>query len=755
MHSKVGKKNFREVRISDILYEQVVLHQYDFEEQCVQCAGSSNKCCLSELRQSSAYSYAFSPYLLYDLKAFEKSVENDFLVDSEWDIKLDIETFKASIEEIYGLITKYAKDYQELFEDRFFDLETESVGKIDRLSKAAQTIRKKFKSIKETYISHKINRVSKEGLQVNVIVAEESNANAELQVLCPFCNTIIRMHKNGKISNLLQLLTNTVELRRSAYLKQAGILYREYPTANYTRFEHALGSWIVAFHTMNLVHVHELDEQVPIPLYRWLDFHCFIEEFLCLLLLHDIGHPPFSHTLEINPALSIDHEEISRGLIIGRRESLQSWDQTNRCFLHLELAYTLETIRNLDTGDQDGPTLRELISRGHVHRAYKHSFTSEVLRNFGIDVWGMTYILSDNIRELEVAENEMFPRSISFYKTIIPFVEGRTDIDRIDHIFRDSFYTGLKLFDINLSGLLSNWYLINSATPHYQSFKHPKPDTDPSTTDSKQPLLHALTEKGILQGQKLLSARQNIYRDVLWADRNMFLLGTLNMIIHYLVTFLPLIKHLLPHSQDESILLKLSQDELSNTIVEKLYKVFNDNQLYGNFRLVARWKITPPEAGLRSTFLKALYQFFSQENGSEEANIPEYIFYAALKTSPTYEKDENRSKTNPIIGLIPYKVDDDFVYPDLADRVRMSQEFKLLPNEHRVFYEDDKFGANTVLIWKRKDNATSSASIKKIFIKYILDIEPLRDAYYTKEWKERIKELPLGVSGSDWAKNDN
>lgn len=89
--------------------------------------------------------------------------------------------------------------------------------------------------------------------------------------------------------------------QRLRSIKQLGLTYLVYPGANHNRFQHALG----ALHLMN--------EAISVLRSKG---HCISEEeaeAACVaILLHDIGHGPFSHSLEDSIAKDISHEAISR-----------------------------------------------------------------------------------------------------------------------------------------------------------------------------------------------------------------------------------------------------------------------------------------------------------------------------------------------------------------------------------------------------------------------------------------------------------
>jgi HD superfamily phosphohydrolase len=88
--------------------------------------------------------------------------------------------------------------------------------------------------------------------------------------------------------------------QRLRYIKQLGMTHLVYPGALHTRFHHALG----AMHLMSLaIEVlrgkgHEVTKEEE-------------EAATIAILLHDIGHGPFSHALEHSLVNGIHHEDIS------------------------------------------------------------------------------------------------------------------------------------------------------------------------------------------------------------------------------------------------------------------------------------------------------------------------------------------------------------------------------------------------------------------------------------------------------------
>lgn len=88
--------------------------------------------------------------------------------------------------------------------------------------------------------------------------------------------------------------------QRLRRIKQLGLTDLVYPGANHTRFHHALGAMHLMEQALNSLRLkgYEISE------------HEF-ESALIAILLHDIGHGPFSHALENSILQNVHHEDIS------------------------------------------------------------------------------------------------------------------------------------------------------------------------------------------------------------------------------------------------------------------------------------------------------------------------------------------------------------------------------------------------------------------------------------------------------------
>ena len=181
----------------------------------------------------------------------------------------------------------------------------------------------------------------------------------------------------GFISIPSEIIFDIIEhpyFQRLRRISQMGLSYLVYPGAHHTRFEHALG----AMHLMQKT-IHVLKKKT-IRISKEEE-----EALLIAILLHDIGHGPFSHTLEHSLVTGIKHEEIS--LLFMQRLN-------EKCNGKLDLA--IEIFK----GKYSRPFFNQLVS-------------------------------------------------------------SQLDIDRLDYLKRDSFYTGVTEGNINTERIISMFTVVD------------------------------------------------------------------------------------------------------------------------------------------------------------------------------------------------------------------------------------------------------------------------------------------------------
>src|SRR5690606_7439586 len=88
--------------------------------------------------------------------------------------------------------------------------------------------------------------------------------------------------------------------QRLRYIKQVSMTHLVYPGALHTRFQHAIG----AMHLMSMALETLRSKGIMISEEEG-------EAVLAAILLHDIGHGPFSHSLEHSLITGVSHELLS------------------------------------------------------------------------------------------------------------------------------------------------------------------------------------------------------------------------------------------------------------------------------------------------------------------------------------------------------------------------------------------------------------------------------------------------------------
>ncbi len=100
---------------------------------------------------------------------------------------------------------------------------------------------------------------------------------------------------NIRLDPLALTLVDTPAMQRLRYVRQLGYAFLVYPGASHSRFEHALGAHHMARRTITLLAERgELHQVAPVER----------ELTAAAMLLHDVGHYPFSHALEEIGALN-------------------------------------------------------------------------------------------------------------------------------------------------------------------------------------------------------------------------------------------------------------------------------------------------------------------------------------------------------------------------------------------------------------------------------------------------------------------
>jgi HD superfamily phosphohydrolase len=135
-------------------------------------------------------------------------------------------------------------------------------------------------------------------------------------------------------------------VQRLRRLRQLGLAYLAFPSAEHSRFTHALGALAIGTRALDALHAHS-PEAFASPA----DFAAQRRLLRASLLLHDLGHGPFSHACE--DVLGQRHEQ--------RTEKIIALDEIARPLAAIDVD-PAEVLALIEGTSTRYPVLRELVS---------------------------------------------------------------------------------------------------------------------------------------------------------------------------------------------------------------------------------------------------------------------------------------------------------------------------------------------------------------------------------------------------------
>jgi hypothetical protein len=194
------------------------------------------------------------------------------------------------------------------------------------------------------------------------------------------------IHGSIRVEGVALDLLETLEVQRLSAIRQLGLTYLVFPGANHSRLEHSLGAYHVAREACRQLSLRQEE----------------VELVSSAALLHDIGHGPYSHTLEtvLAAATGRDHMEISKGVIQGD-EDTASPDRAE---------------------DLDAPRIPEVLGA--------HGLDPQAVADL---VRGCTWE-----EGLEISGGETRRQ-----RYLADIIHSTVDCDQVDYLLRDAHYTGV------------------------------------------------------------------------------------------------------------------------------------------------------------------------------------------------------------------------------------------------------------------------------------------------------------------------
>lgn len=223
------------------------------------------------------------------------------------------------------------------------------------------------------------------------------------------------MEIRDPVHGLIKIYDEEIPLIKSDFfgrlrnVKQLGFSENIFPGATHSRFLHSLGAMHVG--------TRAFDKLFPIQGKAYLRIR---ETFRLACLLHDIGHPPLSHSTElVMPKL--------KELKIPT-EFLKKGENLNRKATHED--YTIKAIAD---------------------SSFSETFHG-VEKNFGVD----RKTIADLITGVQRNKQYFKIDGVDYYPLLHQLVTGEIDCDRMDYLLRDSYFCGVSYGIFDLDWLLDN-----------------------------------------------------------------------------------------------------------------------------------------------------------------------------------------------------------------------------------------------------------------------------------------------------------
>ncbi|MGV9141499.1 MAG: HD domain-containing protein [Promethearchaeota archaeon] len=211
-----------------------------------------------------------------------------------------------------------------------------------------------------------------------------------------------------KINPIESEIIDTLVFQRLRGIKQLSMAHFVYPTAIHTRFSHSIGVMHVAdmiFSTLKKIYDSKYGKHLNQKARKNLRMAA---------LLHDVGHFPFSHTLEF--------ENIS-----GKEN--QKEEENTRPFYY-------NNHENITTFIIENSHIKEILESDED---YEIDFISALIKGDST-----TNLILNNLIHWEL------------------------DADRMDYILRDCYFTGVSFGGIDYKYLIENFKIIDEEDPHLE-----------------------------------------------------------------------------------------------------------------------------------------------------------------------------------------------------------------------------------------------------------------------------------------------
>lgn len=199
-------------------------------------------------------------------------------------------------------------------------------------------------------------------------------------------------------------IINSQAFIRLRYVKQMSMAYVTYSGANHTRYEHSVGTLYVAYSIC--ASIPKIEDY-----YKKEKYDIAIQCLRIAALLHDVGHPPFSHAVEwvfkknpeLSPFKNYSHDEYTRKII------------------------------------EEDVELKGIMDRYLKFISDWFSQKGAEFKTKGKDFRKAIAALAVGDDKVLVQQKDEFLKSLTL---LSPIMNGDLDADKIDYILRDNYHCG-------------------------------------------------------------------------------------------------------------------------------------------------------------------------------------------------------------------------------------------------------------------------------------------------------------------------
>ena len=315
----------------------------------------------------------------------------------------------------------------------------------------------------------------------------------------PRATVLDPIHGSIQVSELEYTLLQTPFLARLHGVKQLGMIHLVYPQAKHSRLEHSLG---VLHLTGYAAEVLARRWPCELMLCRERQVKAFVTVARLSGLLHDLGHPPFSHAMEEaleyiiqgSPVVLKAMPDLKKlgGPLAGRIRGYAERHDIARARPHevLTYAFTAELAKRADD------YMSSYMPQTEIRAGEALSTVLDVLRA----MWGDC----SRLDSLGSGTSDISPQAILTIATLIS--NKVADTDRLDYIPRDGYNTGVVFGSIDYERILKHLKVVNAR----------------GSDDSALVKLE-VEDKGVPAIEDVYDARFKMYRTVYYHHKNVAL----------------------------------------------------------------------------------------------------------------------------------------------------------------------------------------------------------------------------------------